>query len=335
MVDVLPRKLGHVDEPVHAAEIDKRAERNDRGHSALTDFANFEVREKLVASLFLVLFEVGPTREDDIVTVLIELDDLRVNLCADIGRKVPNATKLNERCWQEATQTDVNNEATLNYFNDWTGDDLVSLFLGLDVTPSALVLSTLLREKEPTLFVFHREHEGFNDLAHRDHFAGVDVVTDAELTARDYALALVSDVQQDFVLVDLDDGSVDHHAVFDLDHGAIDRVGKRHTEIVGGDLAGGVISLVVEGAEAGVGFNSRRGFRILFDCQFVGRSDGISSCVGQGLLVSDTDLEVNVWVATTRAEPRKRSGQRYQPIFRSLLEQRPVFKDRQTTFRCS
>ena len=89
-----------------------------------------------------------------------------MNLCADIGRKVPNATELNERCWQEAAQTDVDNEATLDYFNDWTGDDFVSLFLGLDVTPGALVLSTLLRQKEATLFVLHREHEGFNDLAH-------------------------------------------------------------------------------------------------------------------------------------------------------------------------
>ena len=56
MVDVLPRKLGHVDEPVHTTEIDKRAEGNDRRHSALANFADFEVREKLVASLFLVLF---------------------------------------------------------------------------------------------------------------------------------------------------------------------------------------------------------------------------------------------------------------------------------------
>ena len=29
-----------------------------------------------------------------------------------------------------------------------------------------------------------------------------------------------------FVLVDLDDGAIDHHAVFDLDHGAVDRVGE-------------------------------------------------------------------------------------------------------------
>ena len=127
---------------------------------------------------------------------------------------------------QEATQADVDDEPALDNFDDRTGDDFVGFLLGLDVAPGTLVLSTLLRKEEATLFVFHREHEGFDDLAHRHHFAGIDVVADAELTARNDTLALVPDVEQDFVLVDLDDGAVDHHAVFDLDHGAVDRVGE-------------------------------------------------------------------------------------------------------------
>ena len=108
-----------------------------------------------------------------------------MNLVPIYGRKVTNTTELNERCGQEATQADVDDEATLDDFNDRAGDDLVGFLLGLDVAPRPLVLSTLLREKEATLFVLHREHEGFDDLAHDDHFAGIDVVADAELTARD------------------------------------------------------------------------------------------------------------------------------------------------------
>jgi hypothetical protein len=34
VVDVLPRQLGHVDEAVHAAEVDERTEVDDAGHHA-------------------------------------------------------------------------------------------------------------------------------------------------------------------------------------------------------------------------------------------------------------------------------------------------------------
>ena len=88
------------------------------------------------------------------------------DLVADIRREVANPTQLDERCGQEATQADVDDEATLDNFNDGAGDDFVGFLLGLDVAPGTLVLSTLLRKEEATLFVFHREHEGFDDLAH-------------------------------------------------------------------------------------------------------------------------------------------------------------------------
>ena len=69
--------------------------------------------------------------------------------------------------------------------------------------------------------------------------------------AEDDALALVADVEQHFVIVDLDDGAVDELAVLDFDEGAGDRIGEGHAEIVGDDLAGGVVALFVERAEHG------------------------------------------------------------------------------------
>ena len=76
MVDVLPRQLGHVDEAIHAAEVDERTEVDDRRHDALADFARAEVVEELLALVFLRLFEECPTRQHDVVAVLVELDDL-------------------------------------------------------------------------------------------------------------------------------------------------------------------------------------------------------------------------------------------------------------------
>ena len=70
---------------------------------------------------------------------------------------------------------------------------------------------------------------------------------------RDDTFALVPDVEEDLVLVDLDDGAVSHLAVLDVDERAIHGVGEGHAEIVGDDLTRGVVALLVEGPEgAGV-----------------------------------------------------------------------------------
>ena len=58
VVDVLPRQLGHVDETVHAAEVDERTEVHDRRHDTAADLAGLEVGEELVALLALGLLEV-------------------------------------------------------------------------------------------------------------------------------------------------------------------------------------------------------------------------------------------------------------------------------------
>ena len=76
MVDVLPRQLGHVDEAVHAAEVDEGTEVDDRRHDALPHLARLEVGEELLALFLLRLLQPGAAREHDVVAVLVELDDL-------------------------------------------------------------------------------------------------------------------------------------------------------------------------------------------------------------------------------------------------------------------
>ena len=110
-----------------------------------------------------------------------------------------------------------------------------------------------LDSSEAALLVLLLEDEGLDLLAERDDLVRVDVVADAQLTRRDDALALVADVEQHLVLVDLDDRAVDELAVLDLDHRAVDGVGEGHAEVVDDDLAGGVVALLVERAQPGGG----------------------------------------------------------------------------------
>ena len=267
VVDVLPRQLADVDEAVHAAEIDEGAEADDRRHRALADLADLEVVEERVARLLLRLLEVGTAAEHDVVAVLVELDDLGLDALADVGLQVADAAQLDERRRQEAAQADVDDESALDDLDDRTLDDAVLFLDPLDRAPRPLVLRPLLRQDRAAFLVLLLEDEGFDLLAERDDLVGVDVVADAQLTGRDDAFGLVADVEEDFVLVDLDDRAGDDLAVIDFDHRAVDGIGEGHSEIVDGDLAGGVVALLVEGSH-------RRGGDRGVGQEFVLLSDG-------------------------------------------------------------
>ena len=187
--------------------------------------------------LLLGLLQVGPAAEHDVVAVLVELDDLGADALADVRLQVAHAAQLDERGGQEAAQADVDDEAALDDLDHRTLDDAVLLLEALDVAPRPLVLGPLLRQQQAALLVLLLQDEGLDLLAERDDLVGIDVVADAQLTGRDDAFALVADVEQDLVLVDLDDRAVDELAVLDLDHRAVDGVGEGHAEVVDGDLA--------------------------------------------------------------------------------------------------
>ena len=86
-----------MDEPVHATEIDEGTEVDDRRDHALAVLARLEVVEELFTLLPLGLFEPGPAGQDDVVAVLVELDDLGLELTADVGLQVADPTELDQR----------------------------------------------------------------------------------------------------------------------------------------------------------------------------------------------------------------------------------------------
>jgi hypothetical protein len=114
----------------------------------------------------------------------------------------------------------------------------------------------------------------------------MNVVADREFLGGDQTLGLVSDVEQDLVLVDLDHGAVHHLAIFDSDHGAVDRIGERHAEVVGDDLTGGVDALVVEGPHlAGGRLGGGCGVGQRTNCFRNGCVSGMMTCIAGAPLV--------------------------------------------------
>src|SRR6478609_2790854 len=209
MVDVLPGQLGHVHQAVDTAEIDEGAEVDDRGHHTLADRALLQLVEELTAHLGLGLLQPGTTREHHVVAVLVEFDDLGLDLLADIRLQIADATHLDQRRGQEAAQADVEDQAALDDLDDGALDGLVLLLELFDGAPGTLVLSAFLGQDQAAFLVLLGEDQGFDLIADGHNLVGVHVVLDGELTGRDDAFGLVTDVEQDLVTVNLDDGSLD------------------------------------------------------------------------------------------------------------------------------
>ena len=222
MVDVLPGQLGDVDQAVDAAEIDERAEVDDRGHDTLADGALLQLVEELAAHLGLGLLQPGAAREHHVVAVLVELDDLGLDLLADVRLQIADTTHLHQRRGQEATQADVEDQAALDDLDDGALDGLVLLLELFDGAPGTLVLSALLGQDQAAFLVLLGEDQSFDLIADGHDLVGVDVVLDGELTGRDDAFGLVADVEQDFVAVNLDDGPFDDVAIVEVFDGLVD-----------------------------------------------------------------------------------------------------------------
>ncbi len=241
VLDVLPGQFGDVHEAVNATQVDERTEVDDRRDLALADLALVQVVEEVRARLGLRLLEQRAAAQHDVVAVLVQLEDLRLDLLAQVRGQVADTAQLDERCRQEATQADVDDESTLDDLDDRTGDDAVVFLDLLDVAPRTLVLRALLGQDQTAFLVLLLENKSLDLIADLDDLVGVDIVLDGEFAGGDDTLGLVSDVEQDLIAVDLDDRSFDDVAVVEELQSLLDRGQEvlSRSDVVDGDLLGG------------------------------------------------------------------------------------------------
>jgi len=212
-----------VHQAVHAAQVDERAEVDDRRHDALADLAPAQRVEEGVAHLGLGLLEPGAAGQHHVVAVLVQLDDLGFDLPADVRLQVADPAHLHQRRRQEAAQPDVQDQAALDDLDDGAGDDAVLFLDPLDGAPRALVLRPLLGQDQAAFLVFLLEDKRLDLLTGLNDLVRVDVVLDRQLTRGDDPLCLVADIEQDLISIDLDDGALDDIAVVEVLDGLVDR----------------------------------------------------------------------------------------------------------------
>ena len=201
---------------VHAAEVDERAEVDDRGDNALADLPLLQLVEELAADFGLGLLQPGAAGQDHVVAVLVQLDDLGLELAAHVGLEVAHPAHLHQGGRQEAAQADVEDQATLDHLDHGAAHRLVLLLERLDRAPGALVLRALLGQDQAPFLVLLLENEGFHLVTDLDHFGRVDIVLDGQFARGDDALGLVADVEEHLVAIDLDDRALNDVAIVEV-----------------------------------------------------------------------------------------------------------------------
>src|SRR6185312_1044442 len=108
-------------------------------------------------------------------------------------------------------------QTALDHLDDRAVDGLAGLGGSLDAAPGALEASALLRQDQPAVLVLLGEDQRVDLFAELDLLRGVDRLADRQLPGGDDALALVTDVDEDLVLVDPDHLAGDDVALFEGD----------------------------------------------------------------------------------------------------------------------
>src|SRR5262249_14950505 len=144
VVDVRPRKLGDVNQPVHAVEVDEGAEVDDVRDLPLDDVAGVELVEDALPLILALFLEHGTTRENDVVARPFELDHLAAKLLAEELVQILHAADVDQRRRQEAAHAEVEDQAALHDLDDTAVDRLAGLGRAFDALPRQLEARALL-----------------------------------------------------------------------------------------------------------------------------------------------------------------------------------------------
>ena len=156
------------------------------------------------------LLEHGAARHHDVAAAAIHLEDLERLRRAHQRADVAHRTDVDLAAGQEGDGAgEVDGEAALDAAEDHAGDALVLLEVLLELRPGFLAARLLAAEHGLAVLVFHALEI---DL---DHVADLDLRAlpgRGEFLERDAAFGLQADIDEGGVVLDRDDGALEHGA---------------------------------------------------------------------------------------------------------------------------
>ena len=221
VADAAPRHVGDVQQAVDAAEVDERAVVGDVLDHAGEHLALGQRLERVLLLLGVLLFEEDLAREHDVAALLVDLDDAHAQFLAAQRVEVAHRAHVDLAAGEERAHADVDGETALDALDDAADDDLALGEGLLDLVPDLHLLGFFAREDDVAVAVLGALEQHVDDVARLHHHRAVLV---EELVDRDDALGLVADVDDDFVVGDLQDRALDDLAFRDISEAVIVKV---------------------------------------------------------------------------------------------------------------
>src|SRR6266403_1552400 len=213
MPDAAPRHVGHVEEPVDAAEIDERAVVGDVLDRALEDDALLQHLQGLGLERGALALEDRSPGNHHVPARAVELEDGEAAVMANVAVEVARRPEIGVRAGEERGHADVHLEPALHLADDRPFDRTVALEGLLDLAPDLELLRLLPREDDVARLGVARLEVDV-DLVALVH--GELALARGELVDRDGALGLVADVDRHRVAPDEDHPAGDDLALLRL-----------------------------------------------------------------------------------------------------------------------
>ena len=219
MLDAAPAHIGDVEETIETVEIDERTEIGDVLHAALLDLVLLERGEQLGLLLGHRALDELTTRNDEVTTLVGNLDDLEIEGLTDVGLELLDRGDLDLAAREERLDiVDRDEKTAADGALDRTGNDTTLDITLQDLLPADLVVSGLLGKADRARLVILELAEENRDLV-TDLHLGI-----AELAGVNTTGGLVTDVDVNVIILDGADRALDEAT--GLERGLLTRLGE-------------------------------------------------------------------------------------------------------------
>src|SRR6266568_905593 len=210
VLDAPPGEVGDMQQAVDAAQIDERAVVGDVLDDALDDGAFLQVREQRLALGALRGFQHRAPRDDDVVPLAVELDDLELHLLALVGQGVLHGADIHERPGEESPDSvGHDGEAAFYLAGDHAFHQRAGFERFFQIEPGREALGLVARQARLSVAVLNRFDRDAGEIAGLDLDFALVVL---EFLEGDEGFGLEAGVDDDVVHVHADDFSGDHFA---------------------------------------------------------------------------------------------------------------------------
>src|SRR5690606_15696587 len=239
VTDTAPCHVGDVQQAVDTAQVDKRTVVGDVLDHALDDGTFVQGLEQLFALFAHAGFQYCATRQNNVVALAIELDDLEFEGLAFVGGGVLDGTQVHQRAGQErANGVGHDSQTALHLAGDGASDELARFQCLLKLQPGRQALGAITRQDGVAIAVFQRINGDGNEITCFDFEFALIV---QEFLEGDQGFGFEAGIDDDKVVIDAHDFSRDHLTglhVLVLD-GLVEEFGKAFAAQRGFEIDGG------------------------------------------------------------------------------------------------